>query len=285
MPRPTVDEYFMQLARVAATRATCDRAHVGCVIAKDGRTVATGYNGSPSGEAHCDEVGHMMVGGHCVRTRHAERNALDYAVGELQGATLYVTHSPCRDCTLRIIEAGIVRVVVGKNYGPTFQACREVLETMGVAVDESFVEDETSEDDGWTPLFSIEDEDIEARHQNLGLLYQESIPRGVEVRADDEGIYWVRGGDDAVQEIKQRSRELAEEGMLFVSEALDLTYQGLELDEDLASEVADVKFFLEHQGLSVRHLDAGHLMAVGTGANMRQALEALETWQNTLAVS
>ena len=74
--RPSWDEYFMQIAQVVATRATCDRRHVGAVIVRDRTILSTGYNGSIRGLPHCDEVGHLMEDGHCVRTVHAEANAV-----------------------------------------------------------------------------------------------------------------------------------------------------------------------------------------------------------------
>src|SRR5690349_1035987 len=74
--RPTWDEYFLDIAFSVAERSTCDRAHVGAVLVRDRRILATGYNGSPAGLPHCDEVGHLLIDGHCVRTLHAEQNAI-----------------------------------------------------------------------------------------------------------------------------------------------------------------------------------------------------------------
>src|SRR3954462_7850362 len=115
MARPTIDEYFLQMAALTATRATCDRKPVGAVIVKDKRTVSTGYNGSPKGMPHCDEAGHLLkvVDGResCIRTLHAESNALDDAGRRAEGGTLYCTVTPCYECAKRIINAGIVRVV------------------------------------------------------------------------------------------------------------------------------------------------------------------------------
>ena len=74
--RKNWNEYFMDIAELIATRATCDRKHVGAVIVKGRRILATGYNGSVSGGDHCTEVGHLMVDGHCLRTVHAEVNAI-----------------------------------------------------------------------------------------------------------------------------------------------------------------------------------------------------------------
>lgn len=117
MKRPPWDDYFMQLTIMAATRATCDRKHVGAlIVSPDHRIVATGYNGAPAGVESCDEVGHQLVDGHCVRTLHAESNALDFAGRFAQGCTLYVTITPCWDCAKRIVNAGINKVIYDEHY-------------------------------------------------------------------------------------------------------------------------------------------------------------------------
>ena len=117
--RPTWDEYFLEIAFTVAERSTCDRAHVGAVLVRDRRILATGYNGSPAGLPHCDEVGHLMIDGHCVRTLHAEQNAIIQAAlhgVSSEGATAYVTHQPCLTCAKMLINAGIKRVVYAGNY-------------------------------------------------------------------------------------------------------------------------------------------------------------------------
>lgn len=119
--RPTWDEYFIGIACKAAERSTCDRANVGCLLVRDNRILATGYNGSPSRTDHCDEVGHEMVEGHCVRTIHAEVNAvIQCAIHGIscKGATAYMTHAPCYECAKVLINAGIVRVVYTFDYRP-----------------------------------------------------------------------------------------------------------------------------------------------------------------------
>jgi dCMP deaminase len=117
--RPSWDDYFMGITFQVARRSTCDRARVGAIIVKDRRILTTGYNGSPAGLPHCDEVGHLMVNGHCVRTLHAEQNAIIQAalhgVG-VAGSTMYVTHQPCLTCAKMIINAGIRRVVHAGRY-------------------------------------------------------------------------------------------------------------------------------------------------------------------------
>jgi len=111
--------YFMNIARQAATRSTCDRKHVGAVIVRDKTILSTGYNGSIRGLPHCDDVGHIMDGGHCVATVHAEANAIIQAARNgvmIEGATNYVTASPCWNCFKQIANAGIRRVVYGEFY-------------------------------------------------------------------------------------------------------------------------------------------------------------------------
>jgi dCMP deaminase len=126
--RPSWDEYFMEVANAIAKRATCDRGRSGCVIARDKQLLVTGYVGSPMGFAHCDEVGHQFkkmlhedgsVTQHCVRTVHAEQNAICQAARlgvSIQGATLYCRMTPCRVCAMLIINCGISRVVCERRY-------------------------------------------------------------------------------------------------------------------------------------------------------------------------
>ncbi len=117
--RPSWDEYFMQIAFTVAQRSTCARAHVGCVLVRERRILTTGYNGAPAGLPHCDDVGHLLIDGHCVRTLHAEQNALIQAalhgVGT-EGAAAYVTHQPCLTCAKMLINAGVRRVIYAGNY-------------------------------------------------------------------------------------------------------------------------------------------------------------------------
>lgn len=112
----------MNIAREVATRATCDRKHVGAVIVREKSILATGYNGSIRGLPHCDEVGHLMEDGHCVRTVHAEANAIVQAArngSRIDGAMIYVTASPCWGCFRLIANAGIARIVFGELYRDT----------------------------------------------------------------------------------------------------------------------------------------------------------------------
>lgn len=119
MSRPNWDEYFMGFALTASRRGTCDRKRVGAVIVIDRQVVATGYNGSIAGMPHCDDVGHDMVGGHCVRTIHAEMNALAQAAKHgvaVDGGRIYTTASPCWDCFRVLVNAGILRFVYLEDY-------------------------------------------------------------------------------------------------------------------------------------------------------------------------
>jgi len=111
--------YFMNIARQAATRSTCDRKHVGAVIVRDKTILSTGYNGSIRGMPHCDDVGHMMEAGHCVATVHAEANAIIQAAKNgvrIERAEIYTTASPCWDCFKLVANAGIRTVYYGEFY-------------------------------------------------------------------------------------------------------------------------------------------------------------------------
>lgn len=138
--RPSWDEYFLKLAMLASERATCPRMHCGCVIVRDKFVLSTGYNGSLPGQPHCDDIGCLMVDGHCVRTVHAEMNALAQATRHgvsLDGATAYVTNMPYTNCAKALVAAGIRRVVVFSDYHRTlavefFTACGVRLDRVGM---------------------------------------------------------------------------------------------------------------------------------------------------------
>ncbi len=113
------DEYFMTIASVVASRATCDRKHVGAVIVRDRTILSTGYNGSIAGMPHCDDVGHMLEADHCVATIHAEANALVQAARNgvsIEGASIYITASPCWNCFKMIANAGLKEIYYGEFY-------------------------------------------------------------------------------------------------------------------------------------------------------------------------
>ena len=126
--RPSWDEYFLNIMKMVGGRATCDRGRSGCVIVKNKHILTTGYVGSPIGTSHCDEDGHEMhevihedgtKSKHCIRTIHAEQNAIVQAARmgiALEGSTMYCNMLPCYVCAKMIINAGIKRVVANKDY-------------------------------------------------------------------------------------------------------------------------------------------------------------------------
>jgi dCMP deaminase len=127
--------YFMNIAHQVATRATCDRKHVGAVIVRDRTILSTGYNGSIRGMAHCDEVGHDIDGGHCVATIHAEANAILQAAKNgvgTDGAELYTTASPCWTCFKLIANAGIRTIYYGEFYRD--QKSLKVAKQIGISL-------------------------------------------------------------------------------------------------------------------------------------------------------
>lgn len=141
--RPTWEEYFLEIMETVAKRANCDRGRAAAVIVKDKRVVATGYVGAPRGLPSCDEVGHLIKisyderGGqhkHCVRTTHAEANAIAQAARfgpPIDGATIYTRMTPCLDCTKLLINAGITRVVCQKRYHADHDS-RDLLRQAGI---------------------------------------------------------------------------------------------------------------------------------------------------------
>jgi dCMP deaminase len=117
--RPGPDQYFMSIALAVATRATCDRKHVGAILVRDKTILSTGYNGAPRGMKDCDQIGHMMEDGHCVRTTHAEANAIVQAAKNgtsVDGSTIYTTASPCWQCFKLIVNAGVKNIVFAEMY-------------------------------------------------------------------------------------------------------------------------------------------------------------------------
>ena len=154
LDRPDWDEYFMEVCRAIAKRATCDRGRSGCVIARDNQLLVTGYVGAPRGLPHCDDVGHQFkkvqhedgsVSQHCVRTVHAEQNAICQAAKRgisIDGATLYCKMTPCRTCAMLIINCGIKRVIAEKRYHDSvdsiemFKQAKVVLEHLSDTIEE-----------------------------------------------------------------------------------------------------------------------------------------------------
>ena len=144
--RVSWNRYFMNLAVQAATRSTCPRKHVGAVIVRDKTILSTGYNGSIRGAAHCTDIGCLMEGGHCIRTVHAEANALVQAASHgvrLEGAEIYVTASPCFDCFKLIANAGIRTIYYGEFYRD--ERVLAFAEELGIAMNHLGIEDEAPE--------------------------------------------------------------------------------------------------------------------------------------------
>ncbi len=144
--RPTWDEYFLGLLEPLSKRGTCDRGRAASVIVSQYNTILTsGYAGSPPGQPHCDEVGHLMKtvthedghqSQHCMRTLHAEENAILQAAKDgirLEGATIYCKMMPCYNCAMRIVRVGIKRLVAQKRYHADIQSM-ELFNNAGVQV-------------------------------------------------------------------------------------------------------------------------------------------------------
>ena len=152
--RPTRDEYFTEVSNAIAKRATCDRGKSGCVIVKDKQILASGYVGSPPWFAHCDDVWHIIhsvtdennhTTQHCVRTIHAEQNAICQAAKKgvsIDGATLYCKMTPCFRCAMLIIACGIKRVVCQKRYHAG-EKSEQMFADAGILVD--FISEEIEE--------------------------------------------------------------------------------------------------------------------------------------------
>ncbi|MBC7342679.1 MAG: cytidine/deoxycytidylate deaminase family protein [Clostridia bacterium] len=139
--RPSWDDYFMDIASLVARRSTCLRRQVGAIIVKDRRILTTGYNGAPSGLAHCDEVGCLRADLHIpagerhelCRGLHAEQNAIIQAAVygvSIEDASIYVTYQPCAVCAKMLVNAGVRRVVFKGDY-PDGLAL-EIMEAAGV---------------------------------------------------------------------------------------------------------------------------------------------------------
>lgn len=115
--RPTWDEFWFTMALFYSTRGTCDRLRAACIIVdNNNRLVGAGYNGSLPGDSHCDEVGHLMVDGHCIRTLHAEVNAIMHSHGELEGGTAYVLGTPCIDCVKKLLTKKVKKILFTREY-------------------------------------------------------------------------------------------------------------------------------------------------------------------------
>ena len=149
--RPSWDDYFMEVMEAISKRATCDRGRSGCVIVKNKQILVTGYVGSPMGLPHCDEVGHQFkkminedgtISEHCVRTVHAEQNAICQAAKlgvSIDGATVYCRMTPCRTCAMLIINCGIKRVVCERKYHAGAES-EEMFKKVGIALEYKYDE-------------------------------------------------------------------------------------------------------------------------------------------------
>ncbi|MEC3883174.1 ComE operon protein 2 [Halobacillus litoralis] len=149
MERITWNQYFMAQSYLLKSRSTCQRLAVGAVIVRDKRMIAGGYNGSVSGGVHCIDEGCYVVDGHCVRTIHAEMNALlqcsKFGVAT-EGAEIYVTHFPCLHCTKAIIQAGVKAVYYSEDYKNDPYAI-ELLQQSGVRMQKVPVDQEPLPDE------------------------------------------------------------------------------------------------------------------------------------------
>jgi len=182
--RPSWDNYFLEIMDSIAKRGTCERGRSGCVIARDKQIVAAGYVGSPIGEDHCDEVGHLFQerlnkdgskSKHCVRTVHAEQNAICQAARRgvpVDGATLYCKMTPCPVCAKMIINCGIKRVVCAQRYHDGAEAERLFLRA-GVALEHVSEEEVQYKGKG--------DKDVEWRPEPIDLI-SESPKVGLKVK-------------------------------------------------------------------------------------------------------
>ncbi|MBR4685321.1 MAG: cytidine/deoxycytidylate deaminase family protein [Candidatus Methanomethylophilaceae archaeon] len=145
MERPSNDEYFMEMAELVSSRSTCLRRRVGAVIVKEKRVLSTGYNGSPKGTKHCEELG-------CIRVKmnvpsgtrhelcrgvHAEQNAVTQAAYfgvSVDGATIYTTTYPCSMCAKILINAGIKEIVYSEGYADDLS--KDLLGEAGIKIRE-----------------------------------------------------------------------------------------------------------------------------------------------------
>lgn len=136
MGRITWEQYFMAQSHLLASRSTCSRLMVGATIVRDNRIIAGGYNGSVAGETHCIDEQCLMDNGHCIRTVHAEMNAILQCAkfgASTEHAELYVTHYPCVNCCKAIIQAGIKKVSYATNYH-NHPYAQTLFEQAGVAL-------------------------------------------------------------------------------------------------------------------------------------------------------
>ncbi|MCX6151460.1 MAG: deaminase [Ignavibacteriales bacterium] len=133
--RPSWDNYFLKLAMLVSERSTCPRMHCGCVLVRDKQILSTGYNGSIPGDVHCEDEGCLIVDNHCVRTIHAEMNAiLQCSTNGTStiGATAYITNMPCTNCSKALIGAQVREIVIFSDYHDTM--AEDFFRKAGVAI-------------------------------------------------------------------------------------------------------------------------------------------------------
>lgn len=136
--RQSWNHYFMDLAKAAATRATCDRRHVGCVLTRSKSVIATGYNGAMPGAPHCIDEGCVVEDNHCVSVVHAECNAVAQAARRgvvTDGAVAYVTAYPCWPCFKVLVSAGVYWIVYAEAYKPDPKVA-EHAKRLGIRLDD-----------------------------------------------------------------------------------------------------------------------------------------------------
>ncbi|MBN7275182.1 ComE operon protein 2 [Ligilactobacillus pobuzihii] len=142
------NQYFMTQAVLLSTRSTCKRLSVGAILVRDKRIIAGGYNGSVSGDVHCIDDDCYLVDGHCVRTIHAEMNAIlqcaKFGVAT-DGSEIYVTDFPCLQCTKMLLQAGIQKIYYLRNYHNDPYAVsllkRKNVTVQEVGIDEKYLND------------------------------------------------------------------------------------------------------------------------------------------------
>jgi len=171
--RPQWDDYFMAIARIIATRSSCDRLHAGAVLVKNNRIIATGYNGAPPGLPQCDGPdGHLLEEGHCVRTIHGEHNAILQAAklpgSSTDGSTLYTLYNPCIHCAKYVVAAGVKRVMIGKIYRG--DAALNYLKNAGIEV--NIYTDNVNWNKMVRELFADEIEEVKAKEGDVKLATQ-----------------------------------------------------------------------------------------------------------------
>ncbi|MGE5496516.1 MAG: deoxycytidylate deaminase [Syntrophothermus sp.] len=160
--RPAWDDYFLKVAMLVSERSTCPRMHCGCVLVRDKQILSTGYNGSIPGAEHCEDAGCYVVDNHCIRTIHAEMNAIIQCSTHgisTAGATAYITNMPCTNCSKALIAAKIKEIVIFSDYHDTL--AEEFFSNAGISIRRLKMPDiQINYDlDGFTSAKKIENED------------------------------------------------------------------------------------------------------------------------------